>query len=146
MTPFAIPLKKNKIPRKKFNQGDERPVHWKLMTLMEEIEEETKIEKLCAHRLEEWILLKYPFYPIYKYNTIFIKMSMVHFTELEQIIIIFLWNHRKPWIVKMFLIKNKIGCIISPGFKVHYKATVMKNSVALAQKWQFNETQWGAQK
>ena len=50
---------------KKFNQGDERPIYWKLMTLMEK-NEETKMEKLCAHRLEELILLKYPFYQIYR--------------------------------------------------------------------------------
>ena len=65
MIPFAIPSKKNKIPMKKFNQGDERPIYWKLMTLMEK-NEETKMEKLCAHRLEELILLKYPFYQIYR--------------------------------------------------------------------------------
>ena len=51
-----------------------------------------------AHGLEELILLKWPYQPdeIYRFNAISIKMSMEFFTDLEQIIPKFLWEHRKP--------------------------------------------------
>ena len=84
--------------------------------LMKEIKNDIKRWRdiLCSW-IERIDIVKMTILPntIYRFNAILIKLPMIFFTELEQVISQIVWKHKRPQ-------------INLPNFRLYYKATVIK--------------------
>ena len=73
----------------------------------------------CIQGLEDIVKMSILPKAVYRFNSISIKLPMVFFTELEQKISQFVWEHKKPQIIKsIFRKEDGAGGINLPLFSL----------------------------
>lgn len=63
---------------------------------------------------------------IHKFKAIPLKIPAGFFTEIDKLILKFMWKFKRPIIAKTNLKENKIRGLTFPSFKTYYKAKVVK--------------------